>query len=166
MKCPKCIKLGMKSKIYGGGCGMTTLAYYAPWHDEEGVYHNHDNNTTTMEYTCSNNHSWTEKTTGQCPNCEWGHDDKPDITIHDDIIPPKLIEQFSGGDFTSGDELTLDAGDHSIHIGEDAIRSTNRMFATCGKCGKQSNWVLEFAQTSEDFWFQPEMTCPECYKPK
>ncbi len=67
--CPGCKKQGLKSKVYPG-LSSTTLAYYPPFYDEEGNYHNHDGNTTTTEYTCSNGHKWTEETTGSCW-CGW-----------------------------------------------------------------------------------------------
>ena len=45
----------------------------------------------------------------------------------------------------------------------DDILAINRMFVECNKCGKKSDWVVEFAATSGDFWYQPVMTCGECY---
>jgi len=45
----------------------------------------------------------------------------------------------------------------------DMIRSTDRMFITCNECGKESGWVVEFASNAEDFWYQPKMTCNQCY---
>ena len=37
------------------------------------------------------------------------------------------------------------------------------MFVTCSKCGKKSDWVVEFAASESDFWYQPKMTCGRCY---
>lgn len=70
MKCPQCKKEGKKSKVYPG-VGYTTCMYCPPFYDEEGKYHNHDGNVTTQEYSCSNGHKWTERTTGSCW-CGWG----------------------------------------------------------------------------------------------
>jgi len=47
-------------------------------------------------------------------------------------------------------------------MSDDLIATTDRMFITCHKCGKKSNWVIEFATYSDDFWFQPKATCEKC----
>ena len=70
MKCNKCIEEGKESMIFGGGCAMMTLAYYTPFYDEAGKSHNHDGNSTTTSYSCSNNHRWTEESYGSCW-CGW-----------------------------------------------------------------------------------------------
>lgn len=70
MICPKCKKEGKKSRVYPG-MGTSTLLFCPPFYDEEGKYHNHDSNTTTTEYKCSNGHKWTERTSGSCW-CGWG----------------------------------------------------------------------------------------------
>lgn len=69
MFCKECKKLGLKSKVYPG-LSSVTLLYCPPFYDEEGNYHDHDSNTTTTEYSCSNGHKWTEETTGSCW-CGW-----------------------------------------------------------------------------------------------
>lgn len=48
-------------------------------------------------------------------------------------------------------------------MSDDLIATTDRMSATCCKCGKKSDWVIEFATYSEDFWYQPKITCGKCY---
>jgi len=48
-------------------------------------------------------------------------------------------------------------------MSDDLITTTNRMFIECHKCGKKSNWVIEFAADMGDFWYQPKATCVECY---
>jgi len=107
MKCPKCIEQGKKSKVFGGDYGMKTLAYYAPYYDEEGKHHNHDGNTTTSNYTCSNNHSWTEKSSGSCW-CGWTGG-KTKIIMNDDITPPTVIKMMGGySGFVTADSLTFD----------------------------------------------------------
>jgi hypothetical protein len=42
--------------------------------------------------------------------------------------------------------------------------TTSRMFVSCGKCGKDSDWVVEFAQPPDNFWFQPQMICGDCQR--
>ena len=70
MKCPQCTKEGKKSQVYPGMC-TTTLLFCPPYYDEDGKYHNHDSNTTTTQYKCSNGHEWVENTRGSCW-CGWG----------------------------------------------------------------------------------------------
>lgn len=65
MICQTCKELGLKSKVRQG-VSSTTLAYFAPYWDEEGVYHDIYGNTTTRIYNCSNGHSWTESTNSKC----------------------------------------------------------------------------------------------------
>lgn len=77
MKCLECIRLGKKSTVTPHECSVT-LAYYTPYYDEEGIYHHHDKNTHTQQFTCSNNHRWETKSHGIC-SCGWGKDQE--ITI-------------------------------------------------------------------------------------
>lgn len=67
MKCPVCVKLGMKSTLQGGP-GTVTAMYCPPYYDEDGNYHNHDNNTTTSGFKCSNGHSFVTEGHGACPS--------------------------------------------------------------------------------------------------
>lgn len=71
MKCEKCVEEGRKSRIYEPGGGATTLAYYAPYYDEEGTRHIHDGNTTTSEWSCSNGHKWSFRTRSGCPQGDY-----------------------------------------------------------------------------------------------
>ena len=48
----------------------------------------------------------------------------------------------------------------------DDILAIDRMFVTCWKCGKIDDWVIEFSACKDDFWYQPKMTCGECYYSK
>lgn len=59
MKCPECQKEGNTSLVYPG-MSTTTDMYYQPYYDEQGNYHDNDNNSVTTEYTCSNGHTWKE----------------------------------------------------------------------------------------------------------
>ncbi len=80
MICPECKKEGLKSTVYPG-VGMTTAMYFSPFYDEEGNYHDHDANTTTTDYSCSNGHKWIEKTTGSCW-CGWPDKEKKNEQKH------------------------------------------------------------------------------------
>ena len=74
MKCPECIKLGLRSKIFAGMSSGTLMCCH-PFYDEDGVYHHHDYNKTTTNYSCSNGHSWSETIRNQCPACGYEWDD-------------------------------------------------------------------------------------------
>lgn len=57
--CPVCQEKGLESCVYVG-TSSTTLLYYQPWYDEDGVYHNENPNTITTYYSCSQGHEWYE----------------------------------------------------------------------------------------------------------
>lgn len=73
MKCPVCEKSGQKSKVFPHG-GTSTLMYYQPYYDEDGIYHHHDMNNHTQYYSCSNGHRWMVYSKKQCPaeGCDFG----------------------------------------------------------------------------------------------
>jgi hypothetical protein len=71
MKCKECEKEGKKSFVMPG-LTMSTSAYYQPYYDEDGKYHNHDGNAVTTSYYCSNDHHWHASQKKTCPNCDWG----------------------------------------------------------------------------------------------
>lgn len=71
MKCPVCEKEQLKSYVYPG-TGSTTLLGHRPYYDEDGNYHYHDPNTTTVRYNCSNGHAWREQSKRRCPSCDYG----------------------------------------------------------------------------------------------
>jgi hypothetical protein len=73
MKCEECVEAGEKSRVTGGG-GSRTLMGHSPYYDEDGIYHNHDPNTMTSSYSCSNGHRWVTKGKGRCPadGCDHG----------------------------------------------------------------------------------------------
>lgn len=60
VKCPQCVKEGLKSIVYVGASSRTLMCIQE-WYDEYGNYHYYDPNTTTTNYTCSNGHSWSMK---------------------------------------------------------------------------------------------------------
>lgn len=69
MKCPECIAEGKKSMVYPG-ISVKSAVYYPSFYDTDGKMHTHDGNTVTTNYTCSEGHEWTERTTGSCW-CGW-----------------------------------------------------------------------------------------------
>ena len=65
MKCPECVKSGLRSRVYIG-LSSTTLLNWTPFYDEDGQLRNVRNpNTTTTDYTCSQGHSWSEQAGGE-----------------------------------------------------------------------------------------------------
>jgi hypothetical protein len=71
MRCPVCVKQELRSHLYGPECSHT-LAYGSTYHDEDGVYHNHDPNIYREAYRCSNGHVFVDKIYKECPapGCE------------------------------------------------------------------------------------------------
>lgn len=57
MICPICKREGKKSKVYIR-CQTTTCMAYPAYYDEDGKYIRDDPNTTTINYHCSNGHSF------------------------------------------------------------------------------------------------------------
>lgn len=71
MKCIKCVEQGLKSKLYNLGSSITLMGW-SPYFDEEGIYHNHNPNTRTTTYECSNGHYFNVAGHDKCPNCDYG----------------------------------------------------------------------------------------------
>lgn len=72
MICTKCRDEGKTSKVYSEGGTSTLLGGGGPYWDEEGVYHNHDPNTRTIGFHCSNGHTWVTKSKPSCPAGDYG----------------------------------------------------------------------------------------------
>lgn len=72
MKCPQCLEANRTSQVYPHG-GTVTLLYCPPFYDESGLYHHHDSNRTTDQYSCSNGHEFSVKSAMSCPapGCTW-----------------------------------------------------------------------------------------------
>jgi len=58
MKCPHCIKEGLKSTVQVG-MSTTTAVYYPQYYDEDGKLQSTGQNKTTTHYHCSNDHNFT-----------------------------------------------------------------------------------------------------------
>ncbi len=103
MKCPKCVKLGLKSTItprHGARACPAVMTFRMDYYDEEGKYHNHTppNSWDYDEYHCSNKHNFTILGATSCW-CGWkSGEDK--ITILDD--DKQLPESKDGTLFTIG----------------------------------------------------------------
>lgn len=65
MHCPECKKLDQKSTVYEGSQQRTLMAINT-FYDEDGKYHRHDRNTTTISYSCSAGHAWQEEFRSIC----------------------------------------------------------------------------------------------------
>lgn len=66
MKCPECVAAGLRSTITVGGSFSTAMGW-APHFDEDGVYHVHDYNTRTTQFSCSQGHRWAKESDPSCP---------------------------------------------------------------------------------------------------
>ncbi len=71
--CPMCSKEGKKSRITCGNISVMCMGSL-PYYDDEGEYHDHDPNTHSAYFYCSNDHKWVECSTQPCPNpkCDYG----------------------------------------------------------------------------------------------
>jgi hypothetical protein len=67
--CKECQAQGHKSVVYEGH-SYTTLAGFQVFYDQDGFRHEHDPNSTTTNYTCSNGHAWSTKTYSKCQTCD------------------------------------------------------------------------------------------------
>ena len=65
MKCPECVQNNQKSRVKVG-YSTCTLLKFTSFYDEDGNYHNHDPNTTTTHYSCSNGHTWVGRVQNKC----------------------------------------------------------------------------------------------------
>jgi len=57
MKCPECVKEGLRSRV-SFGATSTTLMGVSRYYDEDGKLVVHDPNTRTTRYNCSEGHVW------------------------------------------------------------------------------------------------------------
>ena len=91
MKCTYCQEEGLTSSVRSHGGSRTLLGGGGVSWDEEGEYHDHDPNATTMLYTCSNNHCWTVKAYQPCPaeKCRVGKEE-PVVRRAPDVDPKKV----------------------------------------------------------------------------
>jgi hypothetical protein len=69
MKCKQCQEANLRSKVYIGG-QTTTCIGFSYYYDEDGKLHDHDPNTITTSYSCSNGHNWVEETKSECISCK------------------------------------------------------------------------------------------------
>ena len=65
MICLECAKEKKLSKVYSG-VPYTTLSYSLPFYDELGRPHDHNNNISVVNYSCSNGHIWEERSVSKC----------------------------------------------------------------------------------------------------
>lgn len=83
MKCQKCVEAGLESTIRVPSGGFSTLVAFESFYDKDGVYHRHDDNTHTSEWSCSNGHRWQHSRAGFCPapNCKWNATRKDEVVF-------------------------------------------------------------------------------------
>lgn len=66
VKCPECAAQDQRSRIYPG-CTVVTAMCTDYYYDEDGVFHHHDPNVRSTDYTCSNGHRWFDSVIPECP---------------------------------------------------------------------------------------------------
>ena len=131
MKCPVCIEKGLKSSVYPG-FGSCTAMYCAPYYDEDGKYHNHDMNTSTYSYSCSQGHKWTVSSNEKCPSCDFGKESTAITITNDSEITPQPILLFTELCKAESGSFAIISGSNNITV------SDNRLYILKPV---HSNWV-------------------------
>lgn len=103
MICSKCKDLGLKSRVTSG-FGFSTAMYCAPYYDEEGVYHNHDANNHSWNYSCSNGHNFAISGHNKCCSCDFGKDSQK-TTFYEDS-KPIILTALTGDIAGCGSSIT------------------------------------------------------------
>lgn len=67
--CPDCREGGLTSRVTVGPSTVTCMAGQQ-FYDEQGRFHDHDPNTMTTQYSCSNGHVWSSQQLMSCRVCE------------------------------------------------------------------------------------------------
>lgn len=68
MICEYCRVKGKESRVIISP-DWVTLVYSPPFYDEEGRFHNHDPNSATAYYSCTNGHCWRGPLQRACTTC-------------------------------------------------------------------------------------------------
>jgi hypothetical protein len=98
MKCPKCVELGLKSRLNGDGFGLSTDMGALRYWDEEGRHHTHDPNSHSTHYWCSNGHNISiyRKDSCECWGCEYKGEIKvyyyPESVSDGILLDPALLQ--------------------------------------------------------------------------
>lgn len=66
MRCPQCVESGERSCVYPRET-TSTLRMHGRFYDEDGVFHHHDPNWTSTEFSCSHGHRWATRWRAACP---------------------------------------------------------------------------------------------------
>ena len=72
MKCPQCVREGLRSRVYPDNGSAVTLLGYGREYDEDGALHIHDPNRLGCGYRCSLGHRWSESWLPRCPSGDYG----------------------------------------------------------------------------------------------
>ena len=67
--CSECTFRGLSSEMSIRESMDTEMACPKPFYDSNGRYHDHDGNTTTTTYVCTNGHYSVFKTKRVCSGC-------------------------------------------------------------------------------------------------
>lgn len=94
MKCPRCETAGEASRVFAPMVSMSTLMAHQAYWDEAGVYHSHDPNWDTSEYSCSNRHRWVVSRLYGCPAGDYGETKTRDL----EPLPISTVYRQEGGE--------------------------------------------------------------------
>lgn len=72
MRCPECVREEFKSKVNILGHASTAMGT-VQFFDENGMYHCHDSNIMTTQYSCTNGHYFKSERKAKCW-CGYGGD--------------------------------------------------------------------------------------------
>lgn len=112
-KCPECNKAGQKSKVNVDGA-TSTLLTTQQYYDKEGNYHFEDPNTTTINYTCSRGHKFSNSSTNS--SGAWIVMDGKDINAITNIMMKETNSWFKV-DCTQDVVLSYDKGEVTFFPG-------------------------------------------------
>ena len=71
MSAPKCPECTEPTTVYVGPASRTLMGGILMYYSDTGVYHHHDPNKTTKQFSCANGHRWAEVLPLKCPGCDW-----------------------------------------------------------------------------------------------
>lgn len=74
--CSECQKQGLTSYVYPG-ISTSTLMWCQPFYDKDGKYHDHDMNSSSTDYSCSNGHKWSSSSGPRECWCGWPNKESP-----------------------------------------------------------------------------------------
>lgn len=101
MKCPQCVKEGLRSIVRSHG-GTVTCMGWSPYYDEDGTFHSHDPNRHANAFSCGNGHQFTQTSYLHCPACDYGKDSE-EITLREPMKDRSFDSPTTTGGISSSE---------------------------------------------------------------